>query len=653
MQTINTEKRCTEKESCERKREIYIWGIGAEAEKCISNLDLKRCQIMGYIETKPCRIAWKGKRVYAPDHLSSTAYDYLIIANTFFDEIIRDIRKNELADEKKVVDWVKFKECIYHYPKEIWELFSEDFFAKNCYVFNTNKESVYINLADRLDRYEKIFIYDFRFTDCKFDIGLFLEELLYTLKVSKAGMAFIPDKGSLEQVWYHNLLSILDKNAFVIWENEESAYVEYIKSNTERFSFAKFGMFQFTKRQTKFVSKGRFMILDERSAYEQKCKSMDNNVKYIKICILRSDRIGEEIRVLNKLLLEEEREDCFNLFIPVDGYGRPSVGVNACFNELIGRRLALLKKQEEYYLWVQDIFDKYEIYEYDRKGIDVSELGCKVIDDRIFVDFNEDERNFGKKILKDKLGIIDNEYVCLHTRDSSYLSVALPDIDYSYHDYRDVNFKVMNNVIDYFEGCGIRSVRVGQITEGGAESDKYIDLVRLGYDEYLDLMLHRFCKFFMGTSAGVFLISKFFARPCALLLPYYPLIEHNLFFNNRDMCIFNRFYNVNEKKEMSFAESFNFSIDFMLIGRLRGEYFAQNGIMMIPFTEEDSWELAKEMNEKIDGRWIAQDGDGELHDRFNLLLKQCIEKKGVCPSELMPINVATTYLRRYRHLLNS
>lgn len=633
----------------EKMKKIYIWGTGLESEKCILNICRKKCHIAGYIETYPQKKIWKDMAVYSSSILPELEYDYIIIANIYYDEIIYDIKAKKLADENKIINWIKLRECIYNYPKEIWSVFSDDFLQSNFYFFDFGKTVFSQYLLKKLDNYKKIYIYDLRLINNDLDIGIFFNELLTNLKDHEIGMAFIPNENYLDQNWYHNLLYVLDKNAFVIWKDEESAYAEYIKINPEKFSFIKFSILQFTRKEKRIVHKGKYLLFDPKPEYEKK-RYLINQAKYIKIYNLRCDRIGEEIRILNKLLLDETENEIFKMYIPIDGYSRPFDGSNACFNELVGRQINLLKNQEEYFFWIQDIFEKYEKYEYDREWISVRNCACKIVETDLLIDFNINELKFGRELIKNKIGLM-GEYVCLHTRDREYLKNILPDEDCSYHDYRDVTFDVMKNAIEYFDKNGIQSVRMGQIAEQKEISRKCINFVGLGYDEFLDLTIHRFCKFYLGSGAGVSLLPQVFAKPVALLLPYYPAIEHNIFCHKEDLCIFNRLYSAIEKRELSFDEMFNIAIDFTCIGKLDGEYFAKNGLELIPFSQEDILGMAIEMNEKLDGKWKEKNEDIELQNVFNLKLHECIKNNNIHISEILPVNVATSYLRKYKYLL--
>lgn len=195
---------------------VYIWGTGCESEKCLASIDLKKCMLLGYIETNPIKTTWREKRVYSAEILVKSQYDYLIIANTYYEEILKYIRDNNLSEINNIINWIKFRECIYNYSCKIWEIFKIDFINNNYYLFGHAKGQFNCKFSEKLNKYKKIYIYDIRLIDCELDIGNLINEILINLKNTQIGMVFIPNEDFLDENWYHNLLYILDRKAIVI-----------------------------------------------------------------------------------------------------------------------------------------------------------------------------------------------------------------------------------------------------------------------------------------------------------------------------------------------------------------------------------------------------------------------------------------------------
>lgn len=634
-------------------KKILIWGTGYQAEKCIPNIDKENTVVLGCIETNPQKKVWKEWTVYPAESISELEYDYIIIANTYYDEILGYVKEKGLADEGKLIDWMKIKKEICC-KEGAWGLFSRQFLGINLYAFKTDEKKQFTNLPEKLNKYNKIYIYDLRLLDSELHIGQLIGDVLDNLKNPGTGMAFIPNEDLMAENWYHNLLCVLDRHALVIWSELEGVFERCIRNELEKFSFMKFETLQFKNAAMRVVHKGRYMMLDTEWVYREKREEI-NNADHIRICYLQSGRIGEEIRRLNYIRLERGRvQDTFELYIPVCIDCQPFEGANICFNELVGRKINLLKNREDYALLLQDMFERSEKYEHDFRWEyrhPFRSYPCSIKNSSTpDIDFYDDELALGKKLIKNRLGL-EGDYVGLFTRDAEYLNRLVPTGYWSYHDYRDVSFDVMCKAIDYFENCGVRTVRLGQVTEQKTIHGNCVDFAENGYDEFIDLMLHRFCKFFLGCAAGIAAIPHFFGRPTALLVPYYPPLEFAYTWRERDLCIFNRVYSVEGQRELSFSEIFDVAYEFQTKGDYNGKYFAEHGLQLIPFLQEDILDFAMEMNEKLDGVWQCGDEDAKLHDEFDLQLEYFFDKYKINTSNALMVPVATSFLRRYKYLL--
>ncbi len=77
---------------------VYIWGTGELAETCTADL-LSGVSVLGFVESVPGKDEFYGKKVLAGSRLAEMSYDYVILANSHEDEIIKDFS----LDEKKTI----------------------------------------------------------------------------------------------------------------------------------------------------------------------------------------------------------------------------------------------------------------------------------------------------------------------------------------------------------------------------------------------------------------------------------------------------------------------------------------------------------------------------------------------------------------------
>lgn len=73
---------------------VFIWGTGSWGEKCFQDL-LPGVEVIGFVESSVGKKSFQGKKVIAGQELLSYDYDYLILANTHEEEIMRDFPLNK------------------------------------------------------------------------------------------------------------------------------------------------------------------------------------------------------------------------------------------------------------------------------------------------------------------------------------------------------------------------------------------------------------------------------------------------------------------------------------------------------------------------------------------------------------------------------
>ncbi len=128
--------------------------------------------------------------------------------------------------------------------------------------------------------------------------------------------------------------------------------------------------------------------------------------------------------------------------------------------------------------------------------------------------FTKEEKLKGKQILK-KFNLNDNDkFVCLNIRDSSYLKKTFPTVDFSYHDYRDLNIDIFELAIDLLLKKGFTVFRVGKTSNQSLniKHQNYIDITNLEYDDFLDIYLGANCEFCITSSSGFDATSYVFRR---------------------------------------------------------------------------------------------------------------------------------------------
>ena len=156
--------------------------------------------------------------------------------------------------------------------------------------------------------------------------------------------------------------------------------------------------------------------------------------------------------------------------------------------------------------------------------------------------FLPEEHERGRKILE-KLGIRDKPYVCIHNRTSDYLAGTFPLSNFQHHNYRDCSINNYMLAAEWLTTQGIYVVRMGQLASDPMVTDNpmIIDYTNNRRTDFGDIYLPAHCDFFLGNTAGIWLIATIFGRNNATAnnVPFdmTPLLQGDLFiYKNIDIA---------------------------------------------------------------------------------------------------------------------
>lgn len=162
--------------------------------------------------------------------------------------------------------------------------------------------------------------------------------------------------------------------------------------------------------------------------------------------------------------------------------------------------------------------------------------------------FNSNELTKGNSFLQ-KYGLrTDSKFICLNVRDSYYLKKNFPEIDFSYHDYRDVNISIFKDAIIELLEKGYFIFRVGKISNQilNINHDNYVDLTNTDYDDFLDIYLGAKCEICITTSSGFDSTPYVFRRN----IIYLQVPISHFFSSSKRYFIFTRYLQKNYSKEI-------------------------------------------------------------------------------------------------------
>lgn len=203
--------------------------------------------------------------------------------------------------------------------------------------------------------------------------------------------------------------------------------------------------------------------------------------------------------------------------------------------------------------------------------------------------------------LLNKIGVGNKPYVCLHQRDALYLKKNAPKLDYSYHNYRDCSISSYLLAAEWLTSQGVYVIRMGEHVEEPLMSDNpmIIDYASHFRSDFGDIFLPAHCLFFLGNTAGIFLVSSIFDVPsaCANFVPFdmTPMLRKDIY--------------IPKNIELSVSEQLKFTI----------EHFESGKIISFENSPEQILELTKEMFFTINKDYNPSFADFENQSIFRSL----------------------------------
>lgn len=225
-------------------------------------------------------------------------------------------------------------------------------------------------------------------------------------------------------------------------------------------------------------------------------------------------------------------------------------------------------------------------------------------------------------------------FVCVHCREEGYIPGG------GIHRNANINnyFLVMEAIVER----GGWVIRVGDPTmENIPQMYHVIDYAHLDIkSDWMDIFLCATCKFFLGSTSGLFCLSSIFGvpvvfantSPISQVLPYGPC----------DIGIPKFVWSIKNERYLSFKEVFSSSI-----GNFFLDYkYLEAGVTVIDNSPEDIKDVAMEMLDRIEGKALYSDEDERLQERFKSLMNPRHYSYGAIS------RVGRDFLRKYEYLLN-
>lgn len=377
-------------------------------------------------------------------------------------------------------------------------------------------------------------------------------------------------------------------------------------------------------------------------------EAIQKQYKEIRLHRLWSSRLGEYgVRYLSAA--EDSQRNAakgiLDVFILSD-----CVNDNARLSKIIGRNIQVIDQTNiNKWKYVLSHFPRVEFTkywnEYELKKDDVLFLSQNTHRYFQLTEKEEKEGQYKKKIMG-----LNTPFVCVSSRDSEYLSTIYPENDWHYHDYRDSDINCLEPSAGYLAEKGITMVRMGRYVKDKVNFGNCIDYANQYYDELMDIVLMRECKFYLGDPSGICFLPMALNRPCAFknYVPSFINGMEGLPYNPQNIRIFKKYYKLKEDRFLSIREMMQIEKECGFYGNK----YAELGIKIVENSPEEILDLAIEMNRRLDGEWVDTEEDIALQEKYQAIFKEWCTEEHLNENAIYHGRVGALFLRKNSFLLN-
>jgi putative glycosyltransferase (TIGR04372 family) len=224
-------------------------------------------------------------------------------------------------------------------------------------------------------------------------------------------------------------------------------------------------------------------------------------------------------------------------------------------------------------------------------------------------------KNFNKELSP------ESQIVLLNVRDSEYLRTFIPNIDWSYHNFRD------DNILDFLPACNLITsknyyvFRMGKINKVkiNSKNQRIIDYsFSENKSDFMDVFLAYICKFCFTTFGGYDGLTKIFRKK---LIGINSGNIGGIFHGEYFFSTFSHYYSIEQKKKLSISKIFENGLAYIT----RSEQLEKKRIKLIKPSAEELVDLISEfINEDFNKE---MNGENKLlHQKFWDILNYNIKK---------------------------
>ena len=169
---------------------------------------------------------------------------------------------------------------------------------------------------------------------------------------------------------------------------------------------------------------------------------------------------------------------------------------------------------------------------------------------------------------------------------------------------RNTSLPYLYDSVKYLDEENLKSVRIGADPTKPSDFPLLFDYasIRTGADEFTDLVLMNYCKFFVGPNTGLWALARTYNRPVCLINAFpWPWI--NVPMHRNSVVIPKKCWHTIENRYLSIIEMIEMENKFYWKNFYRDEFFDEMHINVVENSATEILFATKELNSRIDNKW--------------------------------------------------
>ena len=235
------------------------------------------------------------------------------------------------------------------------------------------------------------------------------------------------------------------------------------------------------------------------------------------------------------------------------------------------------------------------------------------IDERVAFPLSGPDEILASRFLESE-GLQQYQYFCFHDRTHKYKFLQSRVVGSRYlasehfDQARNTSIELLYPCAELMVNKGIKAVRLGADPEQPVTVDFINDCAsrRTFQNEFSELALMNYCKFFVGPNSGIWLFARSLNRPTCLINAF-PFPWINVPMSRDSVLVPKKLWYTSERRFLTIKEMIEMEIHFHWKRLYENTFFNSLSIEVIENSAEEISGAVSELNDRIDGNWTGPD----------------------------------------------